>query len=282
MKRSVRAGSAGGGARLVVAAVVGMVPLLAACDSSSAGGTEESSPAVASPVSATGSAAAGPADDRELQQRLAGFDPEIEGFARPDSGDEPTETASEAFGSAIAVVEPARCNALEQAVGLGTDEDLRDAANDLVRYPGFFVPGGVMPAEPPFDPSIGLVTRVFGDEALAASLYTTLLEADCTSYTMTQDLGVHDRVLEQTVDDVVEVHLDGLEEPTVRVVYGSGRAYGVDEDGRIEEGDFRDSWSEYVHVDGPFVIMVETATIDDEEAVVAQIIADYLAHMNGA
>ncbi|WP_062526525.1 hypothetical protein [Demequina rhizosphaerae] len=139
-----------------------------------------------------------------------------------------------------------------------------------------------MPAEPPFDPSIGLVTRVFGDEALAASLYTTLLDADCTSYTMTQDLGDHDRVLEQTVDEVVEVQLDGLAEPTVRVLYGSGRAYGVDADGKVEEGDRRESWSEYVHVDGPFVIMVETATIDDEEAVVARIIADYLAHMNGA
>lgn len=261
----------------LLAACVGVGLLLAACDASEADGpgASASSSGTVSPVADAG----GPADDGELRALLSGYDPVIDGFDHIAGDDQLTVSASEFYGDATTVIDPAGCTAFQHATALGTDADLTAARDDLLGLVPIYYPGGEPPAEPPYGANLWMITRVFADEAAAATLTTSLLEADCSEYTSTDTYGDGVRVLEHAVDEVAEVQLPGLDAPTVKVVYEHGQVYGSGPDGELEEGDSRDAWSEYVHVVGPYAIMIEATEMPDEDALAARLIAEFLDHM---
>lgn len=250
------------------------IPLVAACDP--AGGE----PVASASASVTAVAdSGGPADDRELRTLLSGFDPVIEGFDHVEGDYQLSVRASDFYGDATTVIDPANCTAFQHATALGTDVDLTAAADDLVRVVPIYYPGGEEPPEPPYAPNLWMITRAFGDEAVAATVATNLLGSDCGAYTSTDTYADGIRILDQEVASVSSVTLPGLDEPTVRVVYSFGQASGTNEHGEIEEGDSRDGWVEYVHVSGPYAIMIEMAEMPDEDALAARLIAEFLDHM---
>lgn len=296
--------SARGVRAVSVGAVLCAVPILAACDGPGDDGASPSASAVpsASPTGADGGGDAG-ADvgtdagtdastdvaamtDAELRRHLEAFDSlvEFEGLAMPPGVRSPVDTAQGFYGSETAVVEPAACTTFHEAAGLGTGADLTDAADDLVNPVGPFFVGGEVPegdagASATF---ASVLTRVFHDPAMAASLGETLLAGDCTRYDVrtTWDGGATDEDI--TIGGVDQVTLPGLDGPTVRISYDGVEDAFFDETGeQLGEGS-RDPWTAYVHVSGASVISIEMLGVADEEEQAGRAISAFLEHMGAA
>ncbi|WP_062516874.1 hypothetical protein [Demequina gelatinilytica] len=264
-----------GPAGISLAGTVGVVVAVTA-------GCDRAEPSVAdgTPTATTASAqAVAPADDPELRALLGSFGPEIEGFEVPArfarGGPEP---ASALVLDAPDVVEPAECTGFHQASALATPEDLGAAADDLLFAAGWFFPGGAMPDEPPFVPSIEVAARVFDDAAVAADLVGALLGSGCEAYVRTATWDDGSNTLEHEVAEVGEIDLPGLEARTVLIVWARGTATQYDAAGEVVGVDTRESWRQYVHVDGVDAISIETAGLEDEQ-MVADVIAQFLDHM---
>ncbi|MDN4475746.1 hypothetical protein QQX09_07745 [Demequina sp. SYSU T00192] len=275
MSRSARAARR---ARLaVLGAVACAAPTLAACEVSSAG---EAEPSASVAAMRTAAADAGASTDEDVARRLEAFGAavDIDGLELASETDSPVATASEHFDETW-VVEPASCTELHDAIGLGTGDDHGDAADDLVDAVGFFVEGGVMPSEAVHH--VYVQTRVFGDEEAAASLYPSLLEADCSAYTWTSTWDDGSLSAEHSLDEVAEVELEGLDQPSVRVDFAAGSWVLYDEGGEaVDEGSRDEGLSMYVHVEGPYAIEVEVIGEDDPEALAARLIGQFVDHMN--
>ncbi|SEJ50390.1 hypothetical protein [Demequina mangrovi] len=260
----------------------GLVVTAAACALAACDPSETGEPGGSPTPSAVGDVAApDPVDDPVLKRHLAEFDREVEiaGMGVPADWGSPVDSASGYLGGGTIVVEPAACAELDQAIGLGTDADRTAAAGDIVNPVGPFFPGGVEPTDAPPEAGVAIVTRVFADEALAASVLASLLEADCDAYatTSTWDGGSSERSVE--IVGVDEVVLDGLGAATVRIGESAESFVLYDEDGSVENEGDHDPSRMYVHVEGPYAIRVMIFGVDDEEAVVADVIATFLAHM---
>ncbi|MDN4475745.1 hypothetical protein QQX09_07740 [Demequina sp. SYSU T00192] len=249
---------------------------LAACDA-----TEPGDAAAATPSASVATVTTGPADDAELSALLGSFEPEIAGFDVPSqfAGRGDVYAVEDWYAEESGVIEPAACAPFDDATRLATDQDLGAAGRDLRYAVGWYFPDGEMPEEPPFEPSIEVQVRVFGDEVLAAAVPAAVLGAHCEGFTSTATWDEGTNVLEHEVATVDEVTLPGLDEPTVRIVWAKGVATDYDLDGEVVGTDWRDGWTQYVHVDGVDAITVELPGVDDEEAVAAQVIADFLDHM---
>jgi|GEM_PF-4508142 len=256
---------------VTIGAVACVAPLLAGCDPA-AGGEPDASPS----ASAAASAEDAPVNDPALKLRLAQAEPEIGGYLPLLGVLSPVDSVGAFHAGAVDVVEPASCTAFHQATDLGTDQDLTAAAGDLFNPAGPYVRPEDVDTEPPWDAQIAIKTRIFGSEDLAATLTGILLDADCDAYTRTGTWDTGRQVLEHTVASVSEVDLEGLDTSTVKVAFASARSTLYDEDGALSDADERGAWNHYVHVDGAHAIMVDLLGVDDEEAVVAQAIADIL------
>ena len=248
-------------------------PLLAGCDPA-AGGEPDPSPSPA--ASAAPSAEDAPVNDPALKLRLAQAEPEIDGYVALPGVLSPVDSVGALHAGAVAVVEPASCSTFHLATELGTDQDRTAAAGDVFNPAGPYVLAEDVDTEPPWDAQIGIETRVFGSEELAATLPRILLDADCDAYTRTATWDTGSHVLEDAVASVSAVDLEGLDSSTVKVAFASGRGTLYGEDGALEGADERGSWNRYIHVDGPYAIFVDLVGVDDEETVVAQAIADIL------
>ncbi|WP_156156089.1 hypothetical protein [Demequina maris] len=225
-------------------------------------------------------AVAAPVDDPELKRLLAGFDGvvDIDGYAVPAGDLSPVDSVESFMGSGTEVYDPAACSAFHQATALTTVKDRTEAAGDVVNPVGPLFPGGEAPeGEPEF--IVYILTRVFGDEDLAATLYPAMLDADCAAYSWESTWEDGSTTTEHEVAEVSEQQLAGVDGTTVRVtVAGTSTLY--DEAGEVELVGERGTWNHYVHVDGPYAIMIDAVGIADEEAVVAQVIRDFVAYMD--
>ncbi|WP_156160783.1 hypothetical protein [Demequina maris] len=276
MSRSSRAGRRARFA--VLGAVACAAPTLAACEASSA---EEAEPSASAAAMQTAADGGGSVDDA-LASRLEAFDAaiDIEGLELASETDSPVTTASEHFDETW-VVEPASCTELYDATGLGTGDDHGAAADDLVDPVGYFVEGGAMPSGGEPVHSVYVQTRVFGDDEVAASLYPSLVEADCSAYSWTSTWDDGSVSAEHTLDEVAEVDLEGLDQPSVRVVYTGASSVLYDADGEPVEEDIReDGWNTYIHVEGPYAIAIAVGGEEDPDALAARLIGQFIDHMN--
>ncbi|WP_062526523.1 hypothetical protein [Demequina rhizosphaerae] len=277
MNRSARAGRL---ARLAaLGAVACAAPTLAACEASSA---EETDPSASAAAMQSTAVDGGASTDEELASRLEGFAAaaEIDGLDLASETDSPVTTASEHFDETW-VVEPSACTELYDATGLGTGDDHGAAADDLVDPVGFFVEGGAMPSGSEPVHSVYVQTRVFGDEEVAASLYPSLIEADCSAYSWTSTWDDGSVSAEHTLDELAEVDLEGLDQPSIRVVYTGASSVLYDADGEVVEEDTREEgWNTYIHVEGPYAIAIAVGGEEDPDALAARLIGEFLDHMN--
>ncbi|SEJ50469.1 hypothetical protein [Demequina mangrovi] len=250
--------------------------LIAACDP-----VDPAEPgASASARASSADAVVGPADDEALVDLLGSFAPSIDGYvALTGTRSRPSPVAAYVV-DAPDVVEPSSCTAFHLASTLLTDADLGAAARDLEFAVGWFFPGGVMPDEPPFVPSIEVYTRVFADPELAAGVPDALIGSGCDAYLRTATWDDGSNTLEHEVANVGWVSLEGLSSPTVRIAWAGGTATNYDAQGELVLAETREAWDQYVHVDGVNAISIETAGLEDE-AMVADLIAQFLDHMAG-
>ncbi|WP_062529039.1 hypothetical protein [Demequina rhizosphaerae] len=278
MNRSIRTARAATMVRAVtVGACAVAVPLLAGCDSS---GAVDASPTAAEAAASVETEAA-LIDDPELKRHLATFDGmvEIDGYAVPAGELSPVDSVESFMGSGTDVYDPAACSAFHQATALTTAEDLTAAAGDIVNPVGPFFPGGEPPEDEP-EHVVWILTRAFADEELAATLYPALLDADCTTYSWETTWEDGSTSTEHEVAEVAEEQLDGVDGTTMRVTFAGGTSTLYDAAGEVDQVGERGPWNHYVHVDGPYAIMIDAVGIDDEQAVIAQIIGDFVEHMD--
>jgi len=224
-------------------------------------------------------------EERAMYDALQSFVPEVEGYewvSEYGAGSE-APYASRRVGSTAedaAVVSPAECATVLEAFTLKTERDFEDGGDDILVTYGFAAePGSDLDLDGPRP--VSLEIRVMDEASQAAAMVSAALgPAACESHEIEPEWGGRESVYGAQWEAFATDGADSAVVEQVERVELVPPDAGATDDPVVLEGD--DLGRRYLVAVDRYVLALGARDLDDLDATVASIVADFVEHMGTA